>query len=191
MLPDDAVPPPFFQAYAVSAQRRVQIWLAGARAALAVVVAGAYFLGWHVVHKTNAGDGIGCIFSADCHPGPSGPIHDTGESFVCTGYMHYHESVIVPLLAAALAAVALAGIRRWKLSFVLLFEVAGLGICGGVVYAMFEILTHMFDRLEPLRGETVFNVAFMLLVLSYVLGPAVQCLLVARGRRGAAGPVNG
>jgi hypothetical protein len=31
----------------------------------------------------------------------------------------------------------------------------------------------------------------LLVVLSYVLGPAVQCLLVARSRRGAAGALMG
>jgi hypothetical protein len=188
MSPTDiATPPPFFQAYAEGAPRRFQVGLALARSGLAAIAAGAYFLGWHVVHKTNAGEGLGCIFSPDCHPGPSEPIHDTGESFVCTGYQHYHGSVIVPALAVALAAVALSGLLRFKLRLTLLFEVVGLGICAGVVYGLFEILTHMFDRVEPLWGERIFNVAFLLIVLSYVLGPAVQCLLVARSRRAAAG----
>ena len=54
------------------------------------------------MHQTTAGDGIGCIFAADCHPGPSEPAHDTGQSFVCTGYAHYHGSVVVPLLELTL-----------------------------------------------------------------------------------------
>jgi hypothetical protein len=191
VLPDAATPPPFFQAHVAEPLRRVQKGIAVARAVVAIVVAGAYFLAWHVVHKTNAGEGIGCLFSPDCHPGPSQPIHDTGESFVCTGDLHYHGSVLVPVLAFALAAVALSGLRRSKLALTLLFEVVGLGLCAGVVYALFEIFTHMFDRIEPLWGEKVFNVGLLLLVLSYVLGPAVQCLLVARSRRGAASLVSG
>jgi hypothetical protein len=186
MSPDAATPPPFFQAHAVGAQRRIQIWIAGGRALLALLAAGAYFLAWHVVHKTSAGEGLGCLFNPDCHPGPSEPVHDTGESFVCTGYLHHHGSVVVPLLAVALAAVALLGLRRVKLGWTLLLEVAGLGLCGGIVYGLFEIFEHMFDRIELLWGEKLFNVALLLIVLSYVLGPAAQCLLVARGRRAAA-----
>ncbi|MEP7126788.1 MAG: hypothetical protein ABJE95_38010, partial [Byssovorax sp.] len=158
------------------------------RAGVALVAAGAYFLDWHVVHATSAGEGLGCLFSPDCHPGPSEPVHDTGQSFVCTGYLHYHGSVVVPLLAVALAGVALVGLRRSRLSLALLFEAVGLGLCGGMVYGLFEIFTHMFDRIEPLRGEKLFNVALLVLVLSYVLGPAAQCLLVARSRRAAALP---
>ncbi len=40
--------------------------------------------------------------------------------------------------------------------------------------------------MEPLRGEKLFNVSFLLIVLAYVLGPAVQCLLAARSRRAEA-----
>jgi hypothetical protein len=187
MVAEDATPPPFFQARLEGSLRRAQVWLAGARAALAVVVAGTYFLAWHVVHRTSAGDGIGCMFSPDCHPGPSEPIHDTGESFVCTGYAHYHGSVVVPLLAVALIGVALVGLRRSRLWATLLLEGAGLALCGGMLFGLFEILAHLFDRVETLSGERVFNVSYCLLVLSFVLGPAVQCLMVARSRRGTEG----
>lgn len=187
MRPEESTPQtPFFQDHAVGAQRRIQIGLAIGRSALALLAAGAYFLAWHVVHVTSAGDGLGCLFSADCHPGPSEPVHDTGASFVCTGYQHYHGSVVVPVLAVALSAAALLGLRRLRLSLTLLLEVAGLGLCGAMVYGLFIDFEHLFDRLEPLRGEKLFNVALLLLVLSYVLGPAVQCLLIARGRRVAA-----
>jgi hypothetical protein len=185
--PEDSTPPPFFRAYATGSARRAQLWLAGGRAALALLTAGAYFLSWHVVHATSAGEGIACLFSPDCHPGPSEPAHDTGASFVCTGYSHHHGAVVVPLLAVALAAVALLGLRRSRLSLTLLLEVAGLGLCGGIVYGLFEMFEHMFDRIEPLWGERLFNVGLLLLVLSYVLGPAAHCLLIARGRRDAAG----
>ena len=185
MLADDAPPPPFFQARLQAPMRRVQVGLVAARVALAAVAAGAYFLPWHVVHQTSAGEGLGCLFAADCHPGPSGPVHDTGESLVCTGYSHHHGSVVVPLLAVALAGVALAGLRRSRLSVTLLLEGLGLGLCAGVLCGLFEILVHMFERVEPLWGERVFNVAFLLLGLSYVLGPALQCVMRSSAGVGA------
>lgn len=188
MLPEEAALPSFFQTRLAGALLRVQRSLAGARGAFAALAAGAYFLVWHLVHRTNAGDGLGCLFTPDCHPGSVAmPIHDTGESFVCTGYLHFNGSLAVPVLAVALAVTALLGLLRPRLWVALLLEVVGLALCIGIGYALLDILSHMFDRVEKLWGERLFNACFLLLVLSYVIGPALQSILVARNQRGSVG----
>jgi len=166
--------PPFIQTQLGGAPLRAQRWFAGARAALAALAGGAYFLPWHVVHRTN--------FSF-ANLADSAPIHDTGEISVCTGYSHYQGSLAAPLLAVALVGIALVGLRRPRLWMALLFEVIGIGLCVGLVGALFEILPHMGDRIEVVWGQTFFDACSLVLAFLYVAGPVVQSALAARSRR--------
>lgn len=174
MLTDEGALPPFLQTRLGGASLRAQRWFAGARAALAALVGGAYFLPWHAVHRTT--------FSF-AHLVDAEPIHDTGEVSICTGYAHYHGSLAAPLLAAALVGVALVGLLRPRLWMALLFELIGIGLCAGVVRVLFEVLAHLGDRVEVTWGQVLFDACFLLLGLLYVAGPLVQSALAARGRR--------
>jgi hypothetical protein len=174
MATDTDALPPFLQTQLGGALLRAQRWLAGARAALAALVGGAYFFPWHVVHRTT--------FSF-AHLADAEPVRDTGEVSVCTGYAHYQGSLAAPLLAVALVAVALLGLLRPRLWMALLLELLGIGLCVGMVRALFEVLAHLGDRVEVTWGQVLFDACFLLLAFLYVAGPLVQSALAARSRR--------
>jgi hypothetical protein len=148
---------------------------------LAAVAAGAFFLPWHTVHKTNALEGFSLFGPASTAQPP--PVHDTGEWFTCTGFSHY-DSAVLPLLLGALVVVCVVARDRPALPWSPLKVALGVAIAAYTVYA--KLLAHMFDRVETHPPEPLFAAAVVALILVAFGRTVAGIVAFFRGRRRSA-----
>lgn len=120
----------------------------------------AYFLDWHVVHRTNALEGLSFYGHADIPP----PLHDTGVAWTCTGFSHYQSSFILTALLAVWLSLALL-MRPRSGVLVLLVQVA-LGAVTLAYAFTAQLLAHWFERVETRLAEPLF---FLTLLAALVL----------------------
>lgn len=136
----------------------VQRAIAAVRLAATLVATFALWLPWHVVYPTA---GWQFCWAPDCHP--SAPSSTAGPSTTCTGWSHAHP--IVLLVFAAFIVCALVRVRRPRIAGALGLSLVEIAALGGAFYALFD-LAHMFDRVEHLRGERVFDGALAIVALT-------------------------
>lgn len=135
-----------------------------ARIAATLVATFALWLPWHVVHPTSGWEGAFC-WAPDCHPSGASST-SLGPATTCTGWSHAHPIVLVAF--AALGGLALLRLRRPRLGRALVMSLAELAALGGAFYALFD-LKHLFDKVEYLRGQRVFDGAVALVALTVIV----------------------
>ena len=153
------------------------------RIVCAVVMVVSLFLPWHVVHQTTAMDlsGFFCAMTPDCHPGPPEPVHDTGVTRTCTGLTHSGGAILGFALAlGVLSAVPL--VRRRLFVSVACTVVSGLLAVLLAAQATMD-MTHLFDRVEVLIGQRVFETAAVVCALSSLVGVVTQPFAYRWSRR--------
>lgn len=142
---------------------------------LSVLLVVAFFLPWHVVHHTNALEGL---FRRE----PPPPVHDVGEPFVCTGFAHNGGAPWIPLLLGVVIVASVLSRGRWMVACAAIRLCACLCI---VALLSSYLLSHLFDRQEPRAGEYVFLLGLLLCVVVAVVRIGVGALSAYRRRRSA------
>ncbi len=139
--------------------------------ALSVLAGAAFFVPWHVVHHTNALEGL-------FRPEPPPPVHDVGEPFRCSGFSHHQGEPWIPMLLGVMVVASVLASGRATAVCSAIKVAAAIGIAW---LLSLRLLAHLFDRVEPRAGEYVFLLALALVVLA-ALG-RMGAMLVARYRR--------
>ncbi len=140
---------------------------------LAVVLLGAFFLPWHVVHHTSALEGL---FRQE----PPPPTHDVGEPFVCSGFSHNQREPWIPLLLGVLVVVSVLSRSRPAMAY----SAMKVGACLGIVALLSsQLLQHLFDRQEPRPAEYVFLLGLLLMLLVGIGRITARMYAVVRERR--------
>lgn len=126
---------------------------------LSALVLAAFFLPWHVVHHTNALEGL---FRRE----PPPPVHDVGEPFVCTGFSHNGQAPWIPIVLGLLLVASV--LSRGKA--VVACSALKVGMCVCVVALLSSrLLAHLFERQQPQVGEYVFLAGLLLTVVVAVV----------------------
>lgn len=172
----------------------------------AMALAVTYFQTWHVVHETevdpsppvaqvapaaasgaaSAGPDVGP--AVDAAPSVLAPRRETGRTTTCTGFGHHAHSVVPPLLASLIFAIALYLFLRPSLSAGMISAASSVGLAYAIFRATFDPFRHMLDRVEPKPGQALFGMAFVLLALTAVADLGFHPILYMWARRDQAPP---
>jgi len=136
----------------------------------------AYFLDWHVVHRTNALEGFS-LFGPSTAPLP---LHDTGAAWTCSGFSHYRGSFILPTLLVGSLVFTL--LTRNKQNLLLFVSQVALGAATLGYAVSSQLLVHMFERVETLPAEPVFFLTLLSTLLVGLARVGHRCFVLLRTR---------
>lgn len=164
------------------ARRRLSSAAKALAVALAVGLRVAYFLDWHVVHRSSALDlrPLFCAMTPDCVPHVAGSGADPDIIATCTGWSHAGSPLGLVALVAMLA-VALVGAQSDALAVHVLRLALGLGAVAVTFHDAF--LAHFLDRVERLPAEHAFGGMLVAWCASAVIRLAFALVARVRQRR--------
>jgi hypothetical protein len=177
---------PLAEVHLAGPPRHVHRALAGARIAVVLTAIVAFFMPWHVVHPLSNGSwGDAFCWGPDCHPTPPAtpapPTPPTyGPAYTCTGWSH--ANTVLPLvLLVVLLIVALVPFRRPRFGLAFVLAIVDVLILFGFAYALFD-LKHMFDHVDVLVGERVFQSTMGIVAMFVAADVFVTPILYVWGR---------
>lgn len=153
-------------------ERAYRAWVVPA---LLMIALASYFLDWHIVHRTNALEGFS-LFGPGSAVIP--PVHDTGDAWICTGFSHYQNSLVIPLALGASLLFSL--LTRARAGLLLSAGQAG-ATAATLFYAVdAQLLKHLFQRVETLAPEPTFFAALLTLLLGSLVNMGYRALFRVR-----------
>lgn len=145
-------------------------------AAMAMIV--TYFQTWHVVyelktvHEPEAAASVAPSSSASGAPSVAAPstaatdqAPEVSRVVTHTGFSHYDHSVLAPLLAAAIFALAFYLFQSPSLSRGML-SAGGTALLSILIFKVTFDLKHYNDRVDPKFPQALFGIAFITLALT-------------------------